>query len=145
VVLEKKGKAMAERDPRTHAIIGAAMEVHGQLGCGYLEPVYQQALAMELASRSIPHRREVELSVVYKGQPLDATYRMDFVCYGSVVVEVKALPKVTSIEEAQLINYLKASGHEVGLLLNFGASSLGWKRMVLTQHKGMEQTATDGV
>ncbi len=136
---------MAERDPRTHAIIGAAMEVHGQLGCGYLEPVYQKAFAIELAARSIPHRREVELPVVYKGQALDTTYRMDFICYGSVVVEVKALPNLTSIEEAQLINYLKASGHEVGLLLNFGAPSLGWKRLVLTQRNGGRQGTTDSV
>ena len=121
---------MAERDPRTHAIIGAAMEVHREIGCGFLEPVYQKALAAELAARSIPHQREVEVPVVYKGRPLDVTYRMDFLCYGTVVVETKALPRLTAAEEAQLLNYLKASGHEVGLLLNFGANSLGWKRMI---------------
>ena len=119
------------RDPRTHAIIGAAMEVHRQLGCGFLEAVYQQALAVELAARGIPFSREVEFPVVYKGEPLAAKYKADFVCHGEIIVEAKALLRLTSIEEAQLLNYLKASGIEVALLLNFGARSLDFKRMVL--------------
>jgi len=112
-----------KRDPRTYTIIGAAMEVHRQLGCGFLEAVYQEALALELNLRNVPCLREVELPVSYKGQRLSATYRADLVCYDSVIVELKALPAV--------------SGLEVGLLLNFGTESLQYRRFVFSKGKSV--------
>ena len=127
-----------EKDPRTFAIIGAAIEVHRELGAGFLEAVYQEAVARELAKREIPFRAEVELPVFYKGERLSSSYRADFVCFDSIIVEVKALGQLTGIEESQLINYLKASGHSVGLLLNFGARSLQHKRLVLSPKKSAQ-------
>lgn len=118
------------RDPRTFAIIGAAMEVHRQLGCGFLEAVYQEAMTLELAARGIPSRHQVELPIHYKGQKLNTTYRTDFVCFDSVIIELKALSKISGTEESQILNYLKASGCETGLLLNFGTRSLEYKRFV---------------
>ena len=123
-------KDLSARDPSTYAIIGAAMEVHKYLGCGFLESVYQEALAIELGSRGIPFRREVRLPVSYKGQSLASSFCADFICFDSLVVELKALAKMTGKEESQLINYLKATGHKVGLLLNFGARSLEHRRLV---------------
>lgn len=131
---------MQQKDPRTHAVIGAAMEVHRQLRCGFLEAVYQEALALELAGRSIPYRREVELPVVYKSQRLATAYGADFVCYEAVVVEMKALAKLGGVEEAQIIHHLKATGLETGLLINFGAPSLEWKRFVYSKPKPSTQS-----
>jgi GxxExxY protein len=123
----------AEKDPRTHAIIGAAMEVHRQLGCGFLEAVYQEALAFEFDLRKLPYRRETELPVFYKGRQLRVTYKPDFACYESIIVELKALARLGGVDEAQVLNYMKAGGLETGLLLNFGAKSLEDRRLVLTQ------------
>src|SRR5687768_1769590 len=111
---------MDRRDPRTYAIIGAAMEVHSELGPGFLELVYHQALARELRTRSIPFESESPLAVHYKGQPLDAVYKADFICFGQVVVELKAHRKTIDVDTAQVIHYLKATRFETGLLLNFG-------------------------
>ncbi len=132
---------MNERDPRTHAIIGAAMEVHKELGCGFLEPVYQEALGIELADRGIRHQAQVEIPITYKGRLLQSKYRADFLCYESVVTELKALSALSGIEEAQVINYLKASGHETGLLLNFGKESLEFQRFALSRNRSSSQSA----
>jgi GxxExxY protein len=119
-----------DNDPQTYAIIGAAMEVHRELGCGYLEPVYLEPFESELHERRIPYAREVRLPIFYKGRLLKKTYRVDFICYDEVVVELKALHTLGPIEEAQLINYLRASDKPRGLLINFGARSLQFKRRV---------------
>lgn len=122
---------VSERDPRTYAIIGAAMEVHRELGCGFVEPVYQEALALEFATREIPYKREVELPVFYKGQKLNKTFRADFICYEEIVVELKAIAKLGEVERAIILNYLNVTGHRVALLINFGAVSLEYERYVL--------------
>ncbi len=113
-------------------MIGAAIEVHRVLGSGFLEAVYREAFARELSRREVPFRAEVELPVFYKGEKLSTSYRADFVCFESVIVELKAVRQLTIIEEAQLINYLKATGFNLGMLLNFGAPSLQHKRFVFS-------------
>jgi len=117
-----------------YAIAGAAIEVHKKLGPGFLEAVYQEALEIEFGLRGIPFASQKNLTVRYKGVVLRKEYCADFVCYGKIIVELKALSKLSGTDEAQLINYLRATGLEVGVLINFGSSPrLDWKRFVLSQ------------
>ncbi|PIU49236.1 MAG: GxxExxY protein [Desulfobacterales bacterium CG07_land_8_20_14_0_80_52_14] len=118
------------KDQRTYAIIGAAMEVHRELGTGFLEAVYQAAMEMELGLRDIPFRSQPQIAVQYKGRQLEKVYQPDLICFGEIIVELKALARLSGTEEAQMINYLKATGMKVGLLINFGAPSLEYKRFV---------------
>ena len=117
-------------DPETYAIIGAAMEVHRVLGCGFLEAVYQEALEYEFQDRNIPYIREAQLRIKFKKRYLKKKYEADFICYKDIVVETKAAVQIISQDEAQLINYLKSTEMKRGLLINFGALSLEYKRMV---------------
>ena len=119
------------RDPQTHVIIGAAMEVHRVLGAGFLEGVYQEALGIELAHQGIKHSREVEFTVCYKGSKLERRFRADIVCSDSIIVEVKAVNALSRTDEQQLINYLKVTRMARGLIINFGARSLEVRRFVL--------------
>jgi len=113
-------------------IVGAAIEVHRELGSGFLEPVYQEAMAIELASSSIPFEAQKALQITYKGHKLKKEYVPDFVCYQQIIVELKALTQLSGIEEAQALNYLKATRFRVALLLNFGSrGKLEWRRLVL--------------
>ncbi len=123
----------SKRDPQTYLIIGAALEVHRVLGCGFLEAVYQEALAKEFMTRGIPFKREAELPIDYKGEPLNTKYKADFICYDDIIVELKALDTITGKEKAQVINYLKASGFVRSLLLNFGAMRLEHERLVFSK------------
>jgi GxxExxY protein len=129
------------RDPQTRAIIGAAMEVHRELGHGFLEAVYQEAMAIELADRGIPFQREQELPIDFKGRRLPCRYRADFVCYDDIIVELKAQQSITGNDEAQLLNYLKATRLERGLLLNFGRPSLQFKRLIFQNLRKSAQSA----
>ena len=113
----------------SYAIIGAAFEVHRQLGCGFTEPVYQEAFAEELRLREIPFEREKVFTVVYKGKPLTKEFRADFVCYNKIIVELKAVSDFVEEHYAQVYNYLKASGMQLGLLINFSKTTLEHKRI----------------
>lgn len=104
----------------SYNIIGAAMEVYNNLGHGFLESVYQEALEREFVARGIPYEREKELTISYKGKPLQQTYRADFVCYGKIIVELKAVSELNDSHRSQVYNYLHATGFKLGLLLNFG-------------------------
>ncbi|HLG16456.1 MAG TPA: GxxExxY protein [Blastocatellia bacterium] len=114
-----------------YAVIGAAIVVHRELGSGFLEPVYQEALERELRSRGIPFVAQAPLVIHYKGERLNKEYQADFICYGQIVVEIKALDGLGGREESQILNYLKATGLRVGLLINFGSTGkLEWKKFV---------------
>ena len=116
-----------------YAIIGAAMEVHKELGSGFLEAVYQEGFLIELKERQMPFESQKQLAIYYKGKRLEKEYYADVVCYGKIIVELKALGELSGRERAQVINYLKATGLEVAVLINFGAASLEYERLVLTQ------------
>jgi len=118
------------RDERTYKIIGAALEVHKELGCGFLEAVYQEALQREFTSQGIPFNAQPFIEIEYKGKPLDKKYQPDFICYDEIIIEIKAISGLTGLEESQIINYVKATGLKVGLLINFGNRSLEHKRFV---------------
>ena len=114
------------------AIIGAAIEVHRVLGSGFLEPVYKEAMEIESASRILPFESQKILRIDYKGRLLKKEYIADLIYYNQIIVELKALDKLTGKEESQILNYLKATKMKVGLLINFGSSpKLEWKRFVL--------------
>jgi GxxExxY protein len=117
-----------------YAVVGAAIEVHRELGAGFLEAVYQEAMERELSARGIAFESQRELVIQYKGQPLGKSYVCDLLCFDKVLIELKAMDRLTGREEAQLINYLKAAGLPVGLLINFGAhGKLEWRRLINSQ------------
>jgi GxxExxY protein len=114
-----------------YAIIGAAIEVHKELGPGFLEAVYHEALGIELAYRGVPFTSKSLLRIKFKSGYLKKYYEADFICYDRLLVEVKAQKMLTSNDEAQLINYLKATELKIGLLINFGSfPKLEWKRFI---------------
>jgi GxxExxY protein len=115
-----------------YQIVGAALDVYWQLGRGFLEPVYQEAMEIELRRRCIPFESQKGLTIQYKGEPLLKQYIADLILFSQIVVELKACDRLSGNEEAQLLNYLKATRMRVGLLINFGhVSKLEWKRYVI--------------
>ena len=129
----------ATNSPETHAIIGALFEVHKELGAGFLEKVYGEALAIEFDLRGIPYVREAPVTIHYKARPLSKPYHMDFVCFGQVILELKCQESIGEVETAQVIHYLKASGRPIGILVNFGEPSLRFKRFVGETFEGNPQ------
>ena len=105
----------------SYAIRGAIFDVYREMGSGFLEPVYQECLEKEFKRRSLPYLPQVELKLIYKGDLLLQTYKPDFVCLGKIIVELKAVKTIAPEHEAQLLNYLKATGMRLGLLVNFGS------------------------
>ena len=114
----------------SYKIVGACMKVHRTLGAGFLEAVYQIALEKEFTSQNIPFSSQVKLPVFYEGESLGKYYVADFICYEKIVVEIKSASFISDPQEKQLINYLKATGKELGILVNFGAKSLQYKRVI---------------
>jgi GxxExxY protein len=137
-------RASTDRDPRTYALIGAGIEVHNLLGGGFGEGVCSDGFAIELQLRKIPFMTQVTFPIVYKGHKLRPHYRADFVCFDSVVVELKVLAcRTGDLEQAQMLNYLRASGKTVGLLLNFGLPSLEHRRFVMSPDEFWRNTSDD--
>ena len=127
---------MIEKEELTGKIINACMEVHNELGNGFLEPVYQEALEEEFKIQGIPYVREKLLPVMYKGKQLKKEYYADFVCYDDIIVELKAVSVLSKPHKAQVLNYLNATNKEIGLLINFGETKLKWER--ITKFKSQE-------
>lgn len=130
-------------DPHSYEVIGAAMAVHRELGRGFLEAPYREALGLELTWRGVPFAKEVILPISYRGVRLRNTYRVDFVVRDALIVEVKALGSIGNGEVAQVLNYLKASGYTRSLILNFGTASLQQRRLVMTRAGGCESAMLD--
>ena len=126
---------MLKLEEETGKIINACMEVHNELGSGFLEPVYQEALEKEFNLQNIPYEREKLLPITYKGVKLEKEYYADFICYDKIIVELKAVSIIVKAHKAQLINYLKAANKEIGLLINFGTNSLKWERISKFENK----------
>jgi len=113
----------------TQRIIEACLAVHNELGNGFLEGVYQDALEIEFQARGIPFKREAPIRIFYKGHVLDKEYFADFICFDRIIVELKCVSRLVNANKAQVINYLRGTGLKVGLLVNFGEASLKWERL----------------
>jgi GxxExxY protein len=113
-----------------YKIIGCAMEVYKTLGNGFLEAVYQEALEIEFTNQNVPFNKEKEIKIEYKGITLNKKYYADFLCFDKIIVELKAISEMTENNYKQLFNYLKATGLKLGLIINFGAESLEYKRII---------------
>jgi GxxExxY protein len=127
-------------ETETYAIIGTAMNVHNELGAGFLEAVYQESLEYEFALRNIPARREIPLQIYYKDRLLSKYYIADFICFEKIIVETKTVSHLLDEHKAQMINYLKATKFQLGLLINFGKQKLEYKRII---HENLRTSAVN--
>jgi GxxExxY protein len=117
---------------KSYSIMGACFEVYKQKGCGFLEPVYQECLGIELGLRKVPFKAQLPLPLLYKGVPLKHVYVPDFVCFDKIVLEIKAVSRLLDEHRAQIFNYLKAANHKLGLLVNFSHfPKIEYERIVL--------------
>lgn len=116
-----------------YRIIGAAMNVSNTLGCGFLEPIYQECLEIEFSKCKVPFESQKRIQIFYKDKVLTKEYIADFLCYDGIIVEIKAIKKITDVEEAQLMNYLKATKLPLGLIINFGSKKMEWRRYANTK------------
>jgi GxxExxY protein len=115
----------------SYAIVGACFEVHKEMGCGFLESVYEECLGIEFDLQAIPYREQAELPLIYKQRRLKKVFQPDFICFDQVVLEIKAASSLTDVHRAQVLNYLKATGHRLGLLVNFNCHpQIEWERIV---------------
>lgn len=117
----------------SYQIVGACMEVYNNLGPGFLESVYQEALSKEFVSKEIPFLQQWGIDVYYKGEKPEKKFFADYLCYGEIIIELKVMEALAPEHEAQVINYLKATGRPLGLLVNFGGKSLHYKRFANTK------------
>jgi GxxExxY protein len=118
---------------QVYRIIGSAMNVSNELGCGFLEAVYQEAMEIEFTGNNIPYEPQKKIKIDYKGRTLDKEYIADFLCFNDIIVEIKTINRITKIEEAQILNYLKATKLPLGLIINFGTTKLEWRRYANTK------------
>ena len=131
-------------EEETSRIIGACMAVHNELGNGFLEAVYQDALALEFEDQGIPFVKEANIPVFYKGRRLNREYFADFICYGKIIVELKCVSRLVNANKAQVINYLHGTGLQVGLLVNFAEASLKWERLTNLRNAEIQKGITNG-
>ena len=130
----------------SYKIIGACFEVYKQKGCGFTEPIYQECLGMEFSFQGIPFITQPELKLEYKGTPLIQTFRPDFVCYGNIIVEIKALSNLIDVHRAQALNYLSATKFELALLVNFGHHPrLEYERMANSERRAVQNSIRDEI
>ena len=127
----------------THKILGVCMDVLHELGSGFLEPVYQEALAIAFRDADIPFRRESPLTIYFRGKPLQKQYIADFICHDRIILELKAVKKILPEHKAQLLNYLKATGLPLGYVINFHGEKLTWDR-VLAKDEWIKTTDKHG-
>lgn len=114
-----------------YRIMGACFEVYNEKGCGFTEPIYQECLEIELGMQQILFEAQAQLPLSYKGRPLRQRFQPDFICFGKIIVEIKALSALTPEHRSQVLNYLNATGYSLGLLVNFGHhGKLEWERIV---------------